>query len=44
MGVGAGRGVGGEDKLPRVGYLTPHPFLSEKRQEIVNIGIIQMSC
>ena len=40
-------GEGGEmegGKLPRVGYLTPHPFLSEERQEIVNIGIIQMSC
>ena len=23
---------------------TPHPFLSEERQVIVNIGIIQISC
>ena len=38
-----GGGSGGKCKLPRIGYLTPHPFLSEERQEIVNIGIIQMS-
>ena len=42
--MGVVGGGGGRGKLPRVRYLIPHPFLSEERQEIVNIGIIQMSC
>ena len=31
----AGGGGGGGGEPPRVGYVTPHPFLSEERQEIV---------